>query len=1170
MRSNPWNGLRTYVEGEPIYGRSGEIHTLSMMILQNSQTVVYGRSGIGKSSVLNAGVFPRVRRKGVFPVYVRFEHNVEKSYLDQIKDAVERETKRPGQEITIRELVAPGQDETLWEYFHRVEYIDRDGDPVRPLIVFDQFEEIFTLENDKGKRHRFFRELTDLINNIRPDNLEAGNKSSEGSGEVSATTGLDLGLDLLGDLNFEYKDGSDFHLVFTLREDFLSYLERNTVGIPALKNNRYCLQPINEEQAAEIIMKPRPGLVDISVAKLIIEKVTREKDFEIDGVPELQVDSAILSLYLSRLYDKMEAEGVETITRELVETHSDNIIEDFYSDAIKGLESGSVQWLEDTLINEDGRRDNRDRSTVLRESGLSEEDLDRLIYDVKLLRQFSYGGDLRVEYIHDVLCPVITDRRQKREENERIKEVERKAHEEKRKSRKRLFTVVSIFLLIALAAGAYWWWYDYQFLATVNSYYADFRLENGWPVGVGEKLSSKQRTAMPLYYKLSHKGHATKTDTEVEICSSNTMLPREERLGWPDISLDPADERGAAYNDILSRVKTIEFEAGEDGRISRMLFADEAAQPLLVMSYFHTGPREAWIQYLAPDGQAFTIRDNEIDRLKVAWDAEGRIANQVYYTALGNTLPIDGDNISGFLWEYPEEGTVVKYYLNNYGQPSQEKAYNMTSTTWRGDTITTTYARAKVIGDPAPVETAGIRGFSKTVKYGDTEDLYLPGNPVKGAVSKETTDSRGNVLRQEITGATTGGFPPVITWKYMGDTGLEIEKIYLTADDKPYGASGDIYLWEKEYTPEGKLISEKRTAADGAVRYAYNERHTTAGDTEITRTETIDRSKGEYLVRVDSVNAKTGRKVVAYYAENDRPINYPVEFGADKVNAHKVITTGSGDETVTEYYEVDQAGKVVPIETVLNPDTYRYTAFRRKVAMDGDNVKAMEISDADGKILTRMMYVVRDGQTIGRAASSVIDGKPVRCPNWEEEGLGYYLIYYSKNFANEYTALQPYDEWWNKSVFYVGGYNPYKEVEFLDFQGKPIEKEDVSILSHYWLSRMRDAGDISDEEVAYLHILSPKSALYAGGNAGLLDGDRLVRVGTWQLGMPEGRLADEWHRLDRRGENVEITVLRKDGAGMKEVRFTAAGAPGETGLAEYHTLRLSNNEKQLFDRYAKK
>ena len=45
---NPWKGLNFYVEGETLYGRDSEIQRLTQFIVNNSQTVLYGKSGIGK------------------------------------------------------------------------------------------------------------------------------------------------------------------------------------------------------------------------------------------------------------------------------------------------------------------------------------------------------------------------------------------------------------------------------------------------------------------------------------------------------------------------------------------------------------------------------------------------------------------------------------------------------------------------------------------------------------------------------------------------------------------------------------------------------------------------------------------------------------------------------------------------------------------------------------------------------------------------------------------------------------------------------------------------------------------------------------------------------------------------------------------------------------------
>ena len=107
----------------------------------------------------------------------------------------------------------------------------------------------------------------------------------------------------------EYVTDNTVHLVFTIREDFLSEFEYYSTTIPSLKQNRYGLRPINEEQAAQIILRPVPGLISESVARLIIENVTGRDDFRLDGVPEIEVDSAVLSLYLNRLYDAKEGDA---------------------------------------------------------------------------------------------------------------------------------------------------------------------------------------------------------------------------------------------------------------------------------------------------------------------------------------------------------------------------------------------------------------------------------------------------------------------------------------------------------------------------------------------------------------------------------------------------------------------------------------------------------------------------------------------------------------------------------------------------------------------------------------------------------------------------------------------------------------------------------------------
>ena len=64
LKSNPWAGLSSYQD--PKYtdnplkfsGREDDIYDLTRMVMKNIFVTLYGKSGIGKTSLLNAGVFP--------------------------------------------------------------------------------------------------------------------------------------------------------------------------------------------------------------------------------------------------------------------------------------------------------------------------------------------------------------------------------------------------------------------------------------------------------------------------------------------------------------------------------------------------------------------------------------------------------------------------------------------------------------------------------------------------------------------------------------------------------------------------------------------------------------------------------------------------------------------------------------------------------------------------------------------------------------------------------------------------------------------------------------------------------------------------------------------------------------------------------------------------------
>jgi len=430
--TNPWIGLDSYREGQILYGRSREIRDLSMAVFHNRQTVVYGRSGIGKSSLLHAGIFPEARLRGCLPVSVRFNHSGETGYSDQLFRVISDAVTACGGVMT--DTVADGGTiRSLWEFFHRFRP-EKDGKPLTPLIVVDQFEEIFTLSKRAEQVRAFFDELADLLNDVMPDYLQSA---------VQQTTAPASGGSMFDGLDFHLPDNrfmqdANFHLVLALREDYLSYLERYSSRIPALKQNRYGLLPITYSEAMEIITQPRPGLVSEQVADTIIRQVVTEEDIN----PDTPVDSAILSLFLSRLYEKKG--DAPTIERRLVEEQGDALLEDFYAEIVAPLDKKTVWFLEDTLINADGHRENVTLESLYKNAWLSRPTVEKLEKS-HLLRLFSYGDVQRLEFAHDVLCPIIVRRRTQRVNEERYRKSKRRA----------IWSYVIVFAVFILGIMAY-------------------------------------------------------------------------------------------------------------------------------------------------------------------------------------------------------------------------------------------------------------------------------------------------------------------------------------------------------------------------------------------------------------------------------------------------------------------------------------------------------------------------------------------------------------------------------------------------------------------------------------------------------------------------------------------------------------------------------------------
>ena len=174
---NPYLRLKSYSETDSQYfkGRETESGEIFDLLQRNDVVVLYSESAEGKSSILAAGLYPRLRRHNFLPVSIVFTEDefAEKSpdfdaiILGRIRQAM-AEANPGGQEPMAPDFARKVNESECFEWVSTSDVelpmdseaaaaltgsawwmlrdfaIERYGVRVCPVLVFDQFEEVFT------------------------------------------------------------------------------------------------------------------------------------------------------------------------------------------------------------------------------------------------------------------------------------------------------------------------------------------------------------------------------------------------------------------------------------------------------------------------------------------------------------------------------------------------------------------------------------------------------------------------------------------------------------------------------------------------------------------------------------------------------------------------------------------------------------------------------------------------------------------------------------------------------------------------------------------------------------------------------------------------------------------------------------------------------------------
>ncbi|MDO9310524.1 MAG: hypothetical protein Q7T85_02385, partial [Nitrosomonas sp.] len=437
----PWPGLASFLERDAPYfkGRDDDIRNLYSQVNRERLTVLFGVSGLGKSSLLQAGLFPQLREDNFFPVLIRLDFSPDPVNLsEQVFAAIARQARDNAIEAPQRQ-----SDETLWEYFHHdgTEFWNTRNRIVIPLLCFDQFEEIFTLGRENSERidalDRLLQELADLIEGRCPDNIK---------------TRFEADPEETKHFNFTRHP---YKLIFSLREDYLAELEGLRALLPSIIHNRFRLLPMNGEQAMAVVDQTQGRLMTSSTAENIVRLAGGKQSEPQLELSAISIEPALLSLFCHELNERRIDAGARQIDTESAANNREQILQNFYERSLADHAPELRQFIEDKLITISGFRNSEAYDNALGIPGVTAEALDQLV-QCRLMRLEERDGHKRIELIHDVLTGVVRKSREQRQLRE-IQQAEREflaarqREKEVLSSRRRawFFAILSMIGLIA-------------------------------------------------------------------------------------------------------------------------------------------------------------------------------------------------------------------------------------------------------------------------------------------------------------------------------------------------------------------------------------------------------------------------------------------------------------------------------------------------------------------------------------------------------------------------------------------------------------------------------------------------------------------------------------------------------------------------------------------------
>lgn len=277
--ANPFPGPRPFAESDSLlfFGRDRELSDLVALLFAHRAVLLHAPSGAGKSSLVNAGLIPRARRRGFEFLPVARVRGTAPNDDEQVGN---RYVNNVIENWRAAGLTLPSGATRLSEALTALPPASEPG----RVVVFDQIEELFVLHPDRWRdRGDFFSQVQEALD-----------------------------------------DDALLHFVFVLRDDYLAWLQPLTPRLRDRLNTRYHLRGLSSAQALDAVVRPvaasgrafAPGVAEEFVRALREQPATSPAgpSYEGEDVEPVQLQ-IVCRTFFERLPGDVTEIGAEHVAR---------------------------------------------------------------------------------------------------------------------------------------------------------------------------------------------------------------------------------------------------------------------------------------------------------------------------------------------------------------------------------------------------------------------------------------------------------------------------------------------------------------------------------------------------------------------------------------------------------------------------------------------------------------------------------------------------------------------------------------------------------------------------------------------------------------------------------------------------------------------------------------